>query len=127
MTKVAVLITLLLLYTAYSALVYTQGTESNIKHSEKVQLQVSGGKRIYQQYNCVACHQIYGLGGYLGPELTTAYSDKVRGEAYLRAILTSGGSRMPNFRFTPAQIDALISYLQYVDATAQNNPSTSRK
>jgi nitric oxide reductase subunit C len=119
-----VLVTLVLLYTGYSVLVYTKGTESNINHSEKVQQQINKGKQLYQQYNCVACHQIYGLGGYLGPDLTTAYSDKRRGEAYLRAILVSGGSRMPNFHLTPVQIDALISYLQYVDATANPVKST---
>jgi nitric oxide reductase subunit C len=121
--KIAVLVTLLLLYTGYSALVYTKGTAHTTNVSEKVQQQISRGKQVYQQYNCMACHQIYGLGGYLGPDLTTAYSDKRRGEAYLRAILVSGGSRMPNFHLTPDQIDALISYLQYVDATA--NPVKS--
>ena len=30
--------------------------------------------------------RFFGLGGYLGPELTTAISDKTRGEAYVKAF-----------------------------------------
>jgi len=66
----------------------------------------------------VACHQIYGLGGYLGPELTTAWSDPRRGELYMRAFLQAGGRTMPNFHLTPKEIDAITAYLRYVDSTA---------
>ncbi len=34
----------------------------------------AAGKLLYQKYNCQACHQIYGLGGYMGPDLTNVYS-----------------------------------------------------
>ena len=66
----------------------------------------------------MSCHQVYGLGGYLGTDLTKAYSDKRRGEAYMRALLQSGGNRMPDFKFNKNQVDALIAYLKYVDQTA---------
>jgi nitric oxide reductase subunit C len=98
--------------------VYTKGTAGNVTPAAEMQKAVSLGKQLYQQYNCSACHQIFGLGGYLGPELTTAYSDKNRGEAYMRAMLQVGGNRMPNFHLAPQQIDALIAYLKYVDTTA---------
>mgnify|MGYP003575140125 CR=1 FL=1 len=118
MNKVRLLLLLLVSYACYSFAIYTKGTESPITLTTEAQRQVSLGKQLYQQYNCSACHQIYGLGGYLGPELTTAYSDKARGEAYIRALLQAGGNRMPNFHFNPQQIDALIAYLKYVDTTA---------
>ena len=118
MWKMAVLIVLFLLYTGYSILVYTKGTQSSISMAPGEQQRIRYGKQLYQEYNCQACHQIYGLGGYLGPELTTAYSDRDRGEPLIRALLRSGGNRMPDFHFTPLQIDALIAYLKYVDTTA---------
>ena len=118
MIKSITLVILLVLYFGYSGLVYTKGTQSPLSITTQEQLKISEGKQLYQQHNCQACHQIYGLGGYLGPELTTAYSDQNRGEAYLRALLHAGGNRMPNFHFSTSQIDALIAYLKYVDSTA---------
>jgi nitric oxide reductase subunit C len=118
MTKVAVALLLVAAYAIYSLIIYTKGTESDLSLSAMEQGKVQKGKALFQQYNCQACHQVYGLGGYLGPELTTAYSDKNRGEAYLKAILQSGGSRMPDFHFSPEQIDAIVCYLKYVDRTA---------
>lgn len=107
------------MYAVYSVLVYTKGTEGEkIAFSQKEQQVIASGKQLYQQYNCQSCHQLYGLGGYLGPDLTTAYSDKHRGEAYMKAMLQSGGNRMPDFNFSKTEIEHLIAYLKYVDSTA---------
>ena len=62
--------------------------------------------------------QLYGLGGFLGPELTTAWSDPAKGELYMRSILKHGGLRMPDFKLSEHQIDCVLSYLKYVDSTA---------
>ncbi len=106
------------LYFLYSFVVYTEGTENALNLSGAEQAIVSKGKTLFQDNNCISCHQIYGLGGYLGPELTNAYSDPRRGELYMRTFLQAGGQRMPKFGFRPEEIDALISYLKYVDSTA---------
>ena len=118
MAKILIFASLFALYLLYSFTVYTKGTENDIAVSATDQLKIDKGKQIFQQYNCIACHQLYGLGGYIGPELTTAYSDAARGELYMKNFLTAGGRRMPNFHFKKEKIDAIISYLQYVDATA---------
>ena len=109
MIKVITLLILLISFVIYSFIIYTKGTETNVVLSENELSLVKQGKQIYQQYNCMSCHQIYGLGGYLGPELTTAWSDKHRGEEFIKAFLKSGGRRMPDFKFEPHQIDALTS------------------
>jgi nitric oxide reductase subunit C len=73
---------------------------------------------IFQEKNCTACHQLFGLGGYLGPDLTTVISEKGKGELYVRAVLGYGMGRMPDFRFSAEEIDCLVSFLAYVDSTA---------
>lgn len=118
MVKVVVFGGLFGLYLLYSIFVYTRGTKNNVVPAAEEQTKINNGKQLFQQNNCTACHQIYGLGGYLGPELTTAYSDRSRGELYMRAFLKAGGQRMPVYHFSDEEIDALISYLKYIDATA---------
>lgn len=118
MVKVIIGLSLFGLYLLYSVMVYTKGTENNQTIPPDEWVSVSKGKELFQQHNCTSCHQLYGLGGYLGPELTSAYSDPLRGENYMRAFLQSGGPRMPKFGFSKEEIDALIHYLKYVDGTA---------
>lgn len=81
-------------------------------------LKEQAGKNIYQKNNCTSCHQLFGMGGFLGPELTTVISDKNRGEVYARTFLQFGGNRMPNFHFTKEEMDEVIAFLQYVDTHA---------
>ena len=118
MIKIVAFISLFVAYLLYSIIVYTKGTEKNIVVSPEEQIKIKNGSLLFQQYNCTACHQLYGLGGYLGPELTTAYSDPGRGELYMKAFLKAGGRRMPNYHFTEKEINALISFLKYVDESA---------
>jgi nitric oxide reductase subunit C len=120
MYKIWTIIALFIAYFVYSAWVYKGGTDYGSIMTER---QVYG-KQIYQKFNCQACHQIFGLGGYLGPELTMVVSDKHRGVAYAKAFLENGGgTRMPNFNFSKAEIEAVLDYLKYVDqnASAPNN------
>ena len=76
------------------------------------------GKMTFQKYNCAACHQLYGLGGYLGPELTTVISAPGKGKIYAKAILQKGTQRMPDFKLNDEEIKDLIAYLVAVDASA---------
>ena len=118
MFRIVIFLSLFIAYATYSFVVYSKGTESNVSVNVNESVKIIHGKKLFQQYNCTACHQLYGLGGYLGPELTTAYSDPSRGELYIRAFMQAGGQRMPNFHFQKEEIDAIISYLKYVDETA---------
>lgn len=118
MAKQFIFIFLFISYIVYSIFIYTRGTRENVLVKASEYPSIQEGKRLFQQHNCIACHQLYGLGGYLGPELTTAFSDSTRGEAYMRAFLKSGGNRMPDFHFTDAEINHIINYLKYVDESA---------
>lgn len=104
-------------YACYSAWVYTSGS-CGPACSEKISDAARNGKIIYQQYNCAACHQIYGLGGYLGPELTTVISQPGKGEIFASAMLKAGTARMPDFHLKEMEIRDLVAFMKYVDSTA---------
>ena len=118
MEQRTVALLLVFLFALYSSWIYTNGTEKNVLLAGNEQAMSKMGKALFQKHNCQSCHQLYGLGGYLGPDLTSAWSDKNRGETYIKALLQSGGNRMPDFDLTKEEIDQLITYLKYVDSTA---------
>lgn len=80
------------------------------------------GKLVWQQYNCGACHQVYGLGGFLGPDLTNVYSS--RGPAYIKVFLKNGTNIMPDFRLTEKEMNALTGFLQNIDSSGKSSPKT---
>lgn len=100
-------------FAVYSGYVYTRGTEA--PHVPAMSEQARRGQALYQRYNCTACHQFYGLGGYMGPDLTNVISKN--GETYARAFIASGTVRMPDFDLSEEQVDDLVAYLAFVDRT----------
>lgn len=113
MKKIALFLLLFCMYALYSSWVYTKGTQCNIPMSADA----TEGRKLWHEYNCQSCHQLYGLGGYMGPDLTTITSDKNRGAQYAKGILKAGGNRMPNFRFTDKNTNDIVAYLQYINDT----------
>ncbi len=107
----------LVVFFAYSSIVYTIGTRHSAGQDHFGE-QARQGKLLFQQYNCISCHQIYGLGGYMGPDLTNALSNHENGEIIARAYLKAGTQKMPNFNLTDEEIDALIAFLKYMDRSA---------
>lgn len=79
---------------------------------------INQGFELWQSRNCQACHQLYGLGGYMGPDLTNASS--VVGEDYMKAIMKSGTSRMPDFHLSEEEIDKLTLFLKWVDESGRS-------
>ena len=117
--KVIIVIILFAAYAAYSSWVYTKGTElaKPLIYTEQQQK----GKQLWQQNNCISCHQLYGLGGFIGPDLTHVISDKNRGKALAVAMMKNGNNVMPNFQFKDEDVNSLVSYLTYIDSTANNS------
>lgn len=76
------------------------------------------GMSIWQGSNCVSCHQLYGLGGYLGPDLTNVFSDK--GEARIRTFVRYGTGRMPAHAMSENDLAALVAFLAWVDASGRS-------
>lgn len=107
---------LIVLFLIHSTLVFTIGTDEDSGKNLMTE-DSQTGKLLFQKYNCTACHQLYGLGGYMGPDLTNMISAPGKGEIYTHALLQTGTQRMPNFHLSDDEIKCLVAYLKYVDKT----------
>lgn len=103
------------LFAAYSIYVWTAGTEK--MQAVTPDLLAMTGMALYQEKNCTACHQFYGLGGHMGPDLTNVISAPDKGADYARVFIEYGTVKMPNYGFSESEINALISFLKYVDSS----------
>ena len=116
---------LALAYFGYSWMVYhaeaSAGKDANLESQAEQR-----GKLVWQRNNCQACHQIYGLGGYLGPDLTDFMSASGKGEPWLRAMLQSGPRAMPVFSLPEQDIVALAAFLATVDSSGNFPDSNAR-
>lgn len=119
--KLWVLIVLMVSFLAYSFVLYSSEMPEPAPANEMAQK----GKLLWQQKNCTACHQLYGLGGHLGPDLTNVYSK--RNEAYIRAFLKVGSPVMPDFKLSNSEMDALVEFLKYTDQTGISDPKSFKK
>lgn len=109
-----VIVTLAIVFSVYNVIIYTQDSKMSSKPMPKKALL---GAKLWQDNNCTACHQFYGLGGYLGPDLTNIMSHPAKGEDYVKAFLNSAPKSMPKFDFTEVEKDQLVAFLTCVDST----------
>lgn len=106
--------TLFILFFVYSITILF--FETNFENeNNKVTEKTRDGKLILQEKNCIACHQIYGLGGNMGPDLTNAFSRS--GEEKIKVFLEYGTQKMPNFNLSKVEITKILEYLKYIDKT----------
>ncbi|WP_317900036.1 c-type cytochrome [Aurantibacillus circumpalustris] len=109
------------LFLVYSFSIYLTPINEKSKTSFDIKT-ASEGRLVWQKYNCQSCHQLYGLGGYLGPDLTNIYSVKGKGELWIKALLKSGTTQMPSFHLTLEEENKLIEFLKSTDASGLADP-----
>jgi len=107
------LCTLIIVFVTYNTLLYTSTKAYGTIHLSKKAQQ---GESLWLQNNCNSCHQLYGLGGYLGPDLTNEYS-RTHNEKFLKAMFNSGVKAMPKFNFNESESSTLIQFLKEIDQT----------
>jgi nitric oxide reductase subunit C len=108
----ALMASLLAAFVVQSTLVYADPTADALGPLSDEALH---GRRIWHEHNCQACHQIYGFGGFLGPDLTNAAQRLSR--ARLDEVLTAGNAQMPAFHLSPDEITAIETYFAELDQT----------
>jgi nitric oxide reductase subunit C len=109
---------LLISFLSYSIFLYSNLPEMNNSAS----LTARAGKMVWQKYNCNACHQVYGQGGYIGPDLTNSFSN--RGPEFIKTFVKYGTPVMPSFNLSDTETAQLLSYLQHVDSSGSADPRT---
>ena len=112
---------LLASYLAYSVYVYTY-CDTRFDPPNRY---ATKGFSVWQEKNCQSCHQIYGLGGYMGPDLTNIASDPVKGTEYAKVFMRYGSAKMPNLKLNDEQINELVSFLKWVDRSGHTKVPAS--
>jgi len=91
--------------------------QSGLVYSDDVDIVLSGeaveGRKLFHDGACQVCHQLWGQGGFLGPDLTNAASrlDQTR----LASLLTVGSGQMPAFDYSEEQIRYMRAFLEEID------------
>lgn len=120
LTITSVFLILCASFLAYSISIYLRPL-SKAESTEETEL-AGKGRLIWQKYNCQACHQLYSLGGYLGPDLTNILSNPKKGESLVRAMVKSGTKQMPAYTLPENELTALIAFLKMTDASGVADP-----
>ena len=113
--------TLCVLFAGYSINVYTDGTKA--PHLDPMSEQARAGQDLFQEHNCIACHQFYGLGGYMGPDLTNVISKYQGNGIVAKSFIMNGTASMPNLGINEEEADQLVAYLEFVDQTGTYPPT----
>lgn len=107
---------LLALFSSYNYIIYTDTSAYGAVRLSRKAVQ---GEKLWLENNCHSCHQIYGLGGYLGPDLTNVYSFRKRDDKFLKSMFNSGIKAMPQFDFNETEKEELLQFLIEIDQTGQ--------
>jgi nitric oxide reductase subunit C len=112
------LIALVAVFVAQTWLVYSDPLGSRTQLSPAA----LAGRALWHRHNCQSCHQLYGFGGFLGPDLTNVATRLGGGDdaalaQRLTTILTNGSERMPAFRLGEEQRGALAAFFVELDAS----------
>jgi len=84
------------------------------------------GRGVWLRNNCQSCHQMYGFGGFLGPDLTNVASRLQRQQ--LADQLSLGTGYMPRFAMVDEDIDSLWAFLAAMNRSGigqARNPNLS--
>lgn len=106
---------ILALFLVQSFFVYSD-YKSPVKHVPLSRRAVAGLK-LWRSNNCQVCHQVYGFGGFLGPDLTNVAS-RLDPIAFER-ILTYGQKQMPAFGLDKEKVNSLVAFFDELDATGR--------
>ena len=73
------------------------------------------GRAVWMRENCMVCHQFFGMGGYLGPDLTNVA--RRIGPETIAWVVANGRGSMPAFDLDAEELAAVTAFLVAMDAT----------
>lgn len=86
----------------------------------RLSTQAKEGRDLWRKNNCQACHQIYGYGGFLGPDLTNITAR--RPDEDWTNVLTQERKQMPAFGFDEEECAAIVEFLEEISETGTGLP-----
>jgi nitric oxide reductase subunit C len=113
--------------TAIAALIFLMLTVDShrqfrqLTNAADITPEITHGKDVWHENNCINCHTLFGEGAYYAPDLTKIAQH--RGEAYLQAYMRDPGQfyderkhrrLMPRQDLTDEEISDLIAFLDWV-------------
>ncbi|QCY11540.1 MULTISPECIES: c-type cytochrome [Pseudomonas] len=116
-----------LISTAIAAVVFLGMTVDShrqfpkLTNAQQITPEVTRGKDVWHEYNCINCHTLFGEGAYYAPDLTKITQQ--RGAPYLTAFLKDPSKfydeqrhrrLMPNLKLNDEEIAALIAFMDWV-------------
>lgn len=105
----------------YSFFLYKKSFVKIEKRDISIEL-ATKGRLIFQKYNCQDCHQLYGLGGYLGPDLTNVYHKYNGNKDALNAFFKGGMKQMPEFNLSEIESNQLIEFFKLTNESGSADP-----
>ncbi len=91
-------------------------------NSQNLTEEVAAGKRLWEINNCIGCHTLLGEGAYFAPELGNVYTRFGKSTEAIKGFIMSrpkdgipGRRSMPQFNFTPDELEEIAQFLKYVD------------
>lgn len=118
-TSILLFVVLAAAFLGYSFHLYSKSEPEQTTFNKTL---ASEGRLVWQKYNCQSCHQLYGLGGYLGPDLTNVYSALYKGEDYIKGFVLGGTNQMPAFALNDSEMVQLMEFLKMTDASGVSDP-----
>lgn len=79
------------------------------------------GLGVWRSYNCQTCHQLYGFGGFLGPDLTNRVVDTSE-DGGLGTILSNGLGKMPALGLDQPEQNAVLEFLRAMNRSGRSQP-----
>lgn len=79
------------------------------------------GLAVWRRNNCQVCHQLYGFGGFLGPDLTNRVTDDTSDATY-QQLLARGSGLMPALNLEAADQKAVLAFLRAMNRTGRSQP-----
>jgi mono/diheme cytochrome c family protein len=107
------------LYAGYTLALAVLPEDRDVAPADPVRY--AAGRDVWLANRCQSCHSIYGLGGHLGPDLTSVLADPDATESVL-LTLRYGRGQMPGFGLGDAKEDALLDFLRVVGSTGRYPP-----
>jgi nitric oxide reductase subunit C len=95
-------------------------SDSQTRRTPPLSKLAARGQEIWLDNNCQSCHQVFGFGGFLGPDLTNAIGSLT--DARLDSILTEGAGLMPAFQLDAEERGALKQWFVELDRVGVGVP-----